>query len=74
MDRGIGRARVRPMPIHHAERYSQVWVTTHSETLARGVAQASRCAPMYLVKQEGATRVEGGPEDDSEDLQDEERE
>ncbi|WP_338872786.1 AAA family ATPase [Myxococcus stipitatus] len=43
------------------------------EPLARGLARASRCEPMYLVKQEGATRVEGGPEDDSEDVHDEER-
>lgn len=52
--------------IQNAARFSQVWVTTHSEALARGIAQATRCEPMYLVKQDGATRVEGSAEEEPE--------
>ncbi len=53
-----------------ASKTSQVWVTTHAELLARTVASATRCEPVYLVKKDGATQVEGRSEDDEDDASD----
>ncbi|MCP3063575.1 AAA family ATPase [Myxococcus sp. K38C18041901] len=53
-----------------ASKTSQVWVTTHAELLARTVASATRCEPVYLVKKDGATQVEGRTEEDDDDASD----
>ncbi|MBZ4399008.1 AAA family ATPase [Myxococcus faecalis] len=53
-----------------ASKTSQVWVTTHAELLARTVASATRCEPVYLVKKDGATQVEGRSEDDEDEPDD----
>ncbi|MCP3104111.1 AAA family ATPase [Myxococcus sp. K15C18031901] len=42
-----------------ASKHSQLWVTTHAETLARVVSEGSGCEPTRLVKTEGATTLEG---------------
>ncbi|MFY1830733.1 AAA family ATPase [Myxococcus fulvus] len=54
-----------------AAKTSQVWVTTHAEQLARTVASATRCEPVYLVKKDGATQVEGRSDEEVEEPDDE---
>jgi predicted ATPase len=43
-----------------AARRSQLWITTHSERLAELIQDRTRCVPIKLEKQGGATRVVGG--------------
>jgi predicted ATPase len=45
--------------LHRAARDSQLWITTHSEELARKVEERSGIPPVRLEKVEGATRVSG---------------
>ncbi len=42
-----------------AARDTQLWITTHSETLARFIEEASGAAPVRLEKVNGQTRVAG---------------
>jgi predicted ATPase len=49
---------------------SQVWVTTHAEALAEGIAKRSRTEPIRLAKHAGETMVEGArvmPEEEEEE-------
>lgn len=48
--------------IADASAYSQLWVTTHAEPLARALAKHTRTEPVRLTKEVGATVVEGGTE------------
>lgn len=43
--------------IAEAAEKSQLWITTHSEILAREIAQRTGVAPIQLVRLEGETRV-----------------
>ena len=45
--------------IVQASRRSQVWLVTHSETLAEAVAQESGIVPRRVVRDAGATWIEG---------------
>jgi predicted ATPase len=51
--------------IVEASRYSQVWVTTHSRTLAGHVERLCGAKPIELVKVKGETRLGGVPDMDS---------
>ncbi len=42
-----------------ATEHSQIWITTHSEALARALAEASGRPPIRLKLQDGATRIVG---------------
>jgi predicted ATPase len=46
--------------IVRASRDSQVWITTHSRTLAESIRQESGCSPIVLEKVQGETRVVHG--------------
>jgi predicted ATPase len=43
--------------IVRASRISQVWITTHSQTLAEEIWHESGCSPSRLEKVQGETRV-----------------
>ncbi|NPC70220.1 AAA family ATPase [Corallococcus exiguus] len=43
--------------IVRASEYSQVWVTTHAESLATVIADKTGTSPVHLEKQQGATTV-----------------
>lgn len=47
--------------ILQAGKASQVWVTTHSDALARAVGQHPGAAVVHLVKASGATQIAGAP-------------
>jgi predicted ATPase len=42
-----------------ASKHSQIWVTTHAESLAEAVSRRTGYEPVRLVKHAGATEVEG---------------
>jgi predicted ATPase len=44
-----------------ASRHSQLWITTHSEALARHIRQHTGAAPVRLEKVEGETRLAETP-------------
>jgi predicted ATPase len=44
-----------------ASRHSQLWVTTHSSTLANHIQRLSDVAPVVLELVEGETQIVGGP-------------
>ncbi|NOJ93374.1 AAA family ATPase [Corallococcus coralloides] len=50
--------------IVRASEYSQVWVTTHAETLARVIADKTGTSPVHLEKQQGATTVKRNGSDE----------
>jgi len=43
----------------HAAQFSQLWITTHSEELARALVNRTACRPIRLEKAGGETRVVG---------------
>lgn len=42
-----------------ASKRSQVWVTTHSQTLATALSEAGGQQPLHLFRDQGATRIKG---------------
>ncbi|TSC23220.1 AAA family ATPase [Corallococcus sp. Z5C101001] len=50
--------------IVRASEYSQVWVTTHAEPLARVIADGAGISPVHLEKQQGATTVRRNRDDE----------
>ncbi len=47
--------------IHLASHNSQIWVTTHSNELAKMVANAAGTQPINLLRTEFGTQIEGKP-------------
>lgn len=43
----------------HASQFSQLWITTHSDILARAIVNRVGCDPIHLVKVSGETTLDG---------------
>jgi predicted ATPase len=58
-ENGLNATLLRPLArlIAQASRKTQVWIVTHSEVLARELAECAGVLPRLVMKEDGATRV-----------------
>jgi predicted ATPase len=45
--------------IARAAKHSQIWIVTHSETLAQVIYEETGAPPRRIVKEQGETGIEG---------------